>query len=205
MNWRVRYGACLGAAGLGAALAFAATAAHGQAEQKAQPTAPASSSLPAQSELDGAKRAGEAQSAADVNLAVSEIDDPATGDRWILERDPRHPEGPGRMALLAQPRTRPNTRSPAPTRSENPLGGAGAAQAEGAPAAAPVLVIHGGDRLIVEEHTPVADARLEAVALGPAAVGSSFRVRLAIGGRVIVAFATSAGHALLASTSGGPQ
>ena len=30
-----------------------------------------------------------------------EIDDPGTGNRWLLERDPDHPGGPGRMVLAA--------------------------------------------------------------------------------------------------------
>ena len=38
---------------------------------------------------------------------------------------------------------------------------------------------------MVEEHTAVVDARLEAVALGPAAKGGEFRARLKIGGKVV--------------------
>jgi len=66
----------------------------------------------------------------------------------------------------------------------------------------PVLVIHGGDKIIVEEHTTVVDARLEAVALGPAAQGNAFRVRLNIGGKVILAVATAPGQAVVASPIG---
>jgi flagella basal body P-ring formation protein FlgA len=66
-------------------------------------------------------------------------------------------------------------------------------------------VIHGGDRIIVEEHTQVVDAQLEAVAMGPAAAGGQFRVRLKIGGKIIAAVATSTGHAVVASPIGEPQ
>jgi flagella basal body P-ring formation protein FlgA len=69
----------------------------------------------------------------------------------------------------------------------------------------PVPVIGAGDRLILEEHSAVVDARLEAVALGPAAVGSALRVRLVIGGRVVRARALAAGHvALQEETEGRP-
>ena len=59
-------------------------------------------------------------------------------------------------------------------------------------------MIHAGDKLIVEEHTAVVEARLEAVALGPAAQGAVFKARLKIGGKVVRAVAVSAGHAVFA-------
>ena len=64
-------------------------------------------------------------------------------------------------------------------------------------------VIHAGDVLIVEEHTAVVEARLEAVALGPAAAGAIFRARLKIGGKVVRAVAVSAGPRGLCSGGGG--
>jgi hypothetical protein len=49
--------------------------------------------------------------------------------------------------------------------------------------------------VIVEEHTSVIDARLEAVALGSAAVGAEFKARLKIGGKVLRVVALAAGRA----------
>jgi hypothetical protein len=131
--------------------------------------------------------------ASDADAAVREIDDPATGDRWILLRDAAHPDGPGRMALISLRRTE--------SRFESARG----AEAGSAFPSLPAFVIHGGDRVIVEEHTRVADAELEAVALGPAAQGNPFRVRLKIGGNVILAVATTPGHAVVAAPIGAPQ
>jgi len=113
------------------------------------------------------------QIASDADPAEREIDDPGTGDRWILMRDAAHQ-----------------------------FAGAHRTGMESASSTAPVLVIHGGDKVIVEEHTPVVDARLEAVAMGPAAQGRAFRVRLQIGGKVILAVATAPGLAEVAAPIG---
>ena len=51
--------------------------------------------------------------------------------------------------------------------------------------------------VIVEEHTAVVEARLEAMALGPAAVGGAFRARLRMGGKVVRAVALGPGRAVL--------
>jgi hypothetical protein len=108
---------------------------------------------------------------------VREIDDPRNGDRWLLLRDSSHPGGPG-LLLLA-------------TAAHIKTGQAGPDVAAQAP------VIHAGDRLIVEENTAVAEARLEAVALGPAWLGSSLSVRLTMGGKVLRVLATGPGRAVL--------
>jgi hypothetical protein len=111
---------------------------------------------------------------------IREIEDLYLGDRWLLVRNPEHPGGPGRLVLAQEkvPSARP-----------------------GAPAADHLLaspIIHAGDRITLEEHTSQVDAVLEAVALGPAIPGGIFRVRLQVGGQVVRAIATRAGHALLA-------
>jgi hypothetical protein len=107
---------------------------------------------------------------------VREIDDPHTGGRWLLMRDPVHPAGPGRLVLAGGMRI--------------------AVPQPGAPAVEPPRpVIHAGDRLIVEENTAVVEARLEAVALGPAGIGSPLDVRLKIGGKVVRAVALGPGRA----------
>jgi hypothetical protein len=108
---------------------------------------------------------------------VREIDDPRNGDRWLLMRDPDHPGGPGLLRVVSAVRL--NT------------GQAGPSPAEKAP------IIRAGDRVLVEENTAVAEARLEAVALGPARQGSPFNVRLIMGGKVLRVLAAGPGRAVL--------
>lgn len=110
---------------------------------------------------------------------MKEIDDPGSGVRWLLVEDPAHPGGPGRLIA---------TSSALP-----PLVAADREEK----AAAPQPVIRAGDQIQVEEHSNVVEATLEAVALSSAALGARLRVRLRVGGRVIVARALSPGHAAL--------
>ncbi len=124
---------------------------------------------------------------------VREIDDPTTGDRWLLERDSRNPGGPGRMVLVGHEKAVRVSSKPG---NEVWAGGANAS------AVLPASVIHAGDRVIVEEHSALVDASLEATALGPARQGAQLRVRLSIGGRVVRAVAVTTGRATLASESG---
>ncbi len=116
-----------------------------------------------------------------------EIDDPNSGTRWLLLRDQQNPAGPGRMVQAAEARRRFGT-IPAP---EGPTADP-----------APRPIIHAGDRLIVEENTPIVGAHLEAIALGPAAAGSLIKVRLRIGGRSVRATALGPGRAALQPESG---
>ncbi|MFZ0302592.1 MAG: hypothetical protein WAL75_07905 [Terracidiphilus sp.] len=124
---------------------------------------------------------------------VREIDDDATGECWLLERDSRHPGGPGRMVLVRHETTVRVSIQPGNEVREN---GSHAAPELPAP------IIRAGDRLTAEEHSAVVDATLEAIALGPAREGSEFRVRLSIGGRVVRAVAIAAGRATLVPDSG---
>jgi hypothetical protein len=121
--------------------------------------------------------------------AVREIDDPHTGARWLLLHDPSHPGGPGRLALTS------DVQNVGPVRVKDREGFPNATVI----AVPPRPVIRGGDRLIVEENTAVVEARLEAMALGPAARGSSLQARLQIGGRVVRVVALGPGRAALAS------
>jgi hypothetical protein len=111
---------------------------------------------------------------------VREIDDPHSGARWLLMRSSDHPGGPGLLVLVESGR--------------NPV-----RQGQAAVEPLEVLrpVIRAGERLIVEENTPVVEARLEAVALGPAVAGSVLDARLKIGGRVVRAVALGPGRAEL--------
>lgn len=66
-------------------------------------------------------------------------------------------------------------------------------------------VILAGDRIVVEESSGVVEARLAAIALGPAKGGESFKVRLAIGGKVLRATALGPGRAALVEDQGIPR
>ena len=123
-----------------------------------------------------------------------EIDDPSTGNKWLLLRDNTHPGGPGRLVLVAGP--------PGAARS---AGSAGSQPGPRSNAIALIPLIHAGDRLIVEKNTAIVNERLEAVALGPGFKGSSFEVRLEIGGKVFRAVALGAGLAEFAAEAEGQQ
>jgi hypothetical protein len=113
---------------------------------------------------------------------LREIDDPSSGDRWLLMPGTGQPGGPGRLVLVASLNER---RQP------------GAGTASDQPQLVPV--IHTGDRLIVEENTPLVQVRLEAVALGPAQLGGLLKLRLAIGGNVVESVALGPGRAAFAA------
>ena len=130
-------------------------------------------------------------SSAPTGEIVREIDDPRNGDRWMLVRDVSHPGGPGRLVLAAGA----NIDSRVPANAK----GAGGASA-GADAPAPV--IRAGDRVILEENTPIVVSQLEAVAMGPALTGSPFNARLTIGGKVVHAVAVGPGRAVFQKEPG---
>ena len=109
------------------------------------------------------------------------IDDATTGDRWLLELDAGKPGGPGRMVRIKNTAPQPGSE----LASTNAM-------------ALDRPVIRAGDGVIVEEHSPVVDARLEATALGPAAGGTEFKARLKIGGKIVCAWALAPGRAELA-------
>jgi hypothetical protein len=116
---------------------------------------------------------------------VREINDPHTGDRWLLERNPENLGGPWRMVLI------PGTGHP----------DAGAAKVW-QPKAEMLPVIHSGDRIVIEEHTAVADVSLTAVAMEPSLTGGAFNARLTVGGKVVRATALGKGRAVFASDTG---
>lgn len=118
----------------------------------------------------------------DLTLAHSsifrEINDPRNGIRWLLLVNALHPGEPGRLV-------RADT-----VRNEAP-----SLKAAGQEALPPLqLVIHAGERVILEEHSEVVDGRLDAIALNPAAVGGAVRVRLVVGGRVVRSLAVGVGR-----------
>jgi hypothetical protein len=113
------------------------------------------------------------------NNVYASVQDDATGMRWVLLRGEEDSGGPGRWV-----------------RTDNGAESlAGKAPRRERHVARPV--IHAGDRLIVEEHTAVAELRLQAVALEPAAAGARLRIRLTAGGRSVAAIALAAGRVQL--------
>jgi hypothetical protein len=106
--------------------------------------------------------------------ASGERIDGQTGAVWALVRDRAHPADLPRWLLVEAGNTMDDAARP--VRREPP-------------------VIHAGDRIVVEEHTAVADARFEAMALTSAPKGDRLRARIAIGGRIVLAQAIGAGEA----------
>lgn len=118
---------------------------------------------------------------------VRRIDDPGTGRHWLLERDPAHPGGPGRLIAISRQEAVSGRNARALTAAPSPF----------------QPVIRAGDRLIVTQETAVVSARLEAVALEPAGAGREFKVRLKFGGKVLEAVALGSGRAALLGDTGG--
>jgi hypothetical protein len=117
------------------------------------------------------------RSAANAGKLIREIDDPNSGDRWLLVRDTSHPGGPGLLLLASSARDIVNRVAP--------------------PTEMPAPIIRIGDRVIVEENTTLVNARLEGTAMAPASAGLAFNVRLSIGGQVVRAVAIAPGRAAL--------
>jgi|GEM_PF-4466060 len=107
---------------------------------------------------------------------AGEIHDPSTGAVWLLVRDDAHPGGPARLVL-----TKPGNVSGPVDRK---------------------LLIHAGDRIVVEEHTAIVDARLTAIALTSAAEGEKLQARMVIGGGVVTVRVVSAAVAEFATEAG---
>lgn len=106
---------------------------------------------------------------------LRDIKDPHTGAHWLILPNTAAPAGPGRMV-------------PAPEGSRS-------APIPGREKISPIM--QPGDRVVIEEHTLVAEAYLEGVALGPAVAGSKFDVRLKCGGKVVRVVAIAPGRAAL--------
>jgi hypothetical protein len=105
---------------------------------------------------------------------------------WLLNRDPMHPEGPGRWFRT------PLKNIPFPSDNAQLNPGSGVIRRPVHP------VIRGGDQLVIEEDSDLVEARLQAVALGPAVQGEPLEVRLRTTGMVLRAVALGAGRASIA-------
>jgi hypothetical protein len=126
---------------------------------------------------------------------LREIDDPHTGDRWLLLRDQSHPAAPGRLVRVT-------ARSKCEKRNIEESGRC-AAQSPIIQKARPCPILRAGDRLIAVESSAVLDGQLEAVALGPATAGSPLYVRLKFGGTVVRAIAQAPGRVILLPAAAG--
>jgi S1-C subfamily serine protease len=104
---------------------------------------------------------------------VREINDPSNGRQWLLTRDPAHPGGPG--VLIARESVSESARSDEAIVRLHP-------------------VIRGGDRVTVEQSSEKVDLLMEGIALAPAALGASLRVRLAMTGKLVPAVALGPGR-----------
>ena len=126
--------------------------------------------------------------------AIREIDDSANGDRWLLFHDENQPGGPGRLI-----------------RVENLDRGCAAVTLGRARSGivysalrSSKIVIHSGDTLLVEQHTAVVDAVLDATALEPGIPGGTLKVRLKVNDKVVLAVAKEEGRAGLAPAEAQP-
>lgn len=148
----------------------------------------ASSRIPAQGEL------------------LREFTDPCLGTHWQLRADPVHPEGPRRLILLDPIGTRRSGASDQAVSTRlKPLatGPELVESADEVPNLSPPLAIRAGDRVTVDQQTPLLHGRLQAVALESAGVGQWVRVRLGAGAisqsslsaTVIAVLVTGAGQA----------
>lgn len=142
--------------------------------------------------------------------AVREVDDRATGVRWLLVRDAVHPAGPGRWIQVSERggnegdaagRARAGKQTIAPEAGEmHPGEAAWGAAGSGAGSVKPPapLVMRGGDPIVVVQQTPVLTARLSAVALEPAAKGRLIQARLKATDARVWVIAVGPGEATLA-------
>jgi hypothetical protein len=135
-----------------------------------------------------------------------ELIDPCLGSHWQLHIDPEHPAWPGRLVLVNASAGRK-----ASSAGRTELGGYGFDPIKTHPGAVanlfPTLAlqeaVHAGDRLVVEQDSPVLHAEFRAVALESARVGEEMRVRLTAGstvplsiqGRIVHVIATGSGRA----------
>lgn len=121
-------------------------------------------------------------------MVAREIKDARDGSRWLLLKNAGHPGGPGRLVQAPQVNTVSQT-SPSGEQATLQTTATGARRRP---------VIFAGERLMIEDETPIARMRIEAIAMMPAAVGEVFKVRLSIGAATATAIALGPGRAKLA-------
>lgn len=118
---------------------------------------------------------------------IRSFEDAGTHRSWTVVQDKKQPAAPARLVEAAI----------------HPTVGRASAEESGEASLqmASRLIIHPRDSLIVDEHTAIVDARLEATALNAAARGERLKVRLKIGDRIVPAIAVEPGRAEIVSAS----
>jgi len=138
---------------------------------------------------------------------IREIDDPHLGIRWLLMLDPKNAGGPGvlvpsgsnaavlidRSLVSTVPAALPQVKPIESVTSNSVL--TGSFEQANKPK---TPILRAGDRIVIEEHTPIADASLDAVALSSAVSGGAFTARLTAGGAIVRALALAPGRAVFA-------
>lgn len=124
--------------------------------------------------------------------ATREIQDAGVGIVWLLVKDNQHPGAPGRLVAV----------DAAQAATGQPL-----AAGNSGDLSVPILpprrrVLRGGDRILIEEDSPMVHLRLAGVALGPACEGQSLEARLEAGGKTVRVVALGPGRARLAQNPG---
>ena len=122
---------------------------------------------------------------------LREIEDPATGMRWLLFHNQMIPNGPGRLlAIGAGNPAALQTKGSAASTGSNPM-------------LRPPLpvIIRGGDVVTVEEVSALVKLQMEGIALGPAKLGNTLQVRLTVGKHVVSVVALGPGRTRLAASS----
>ena len=201
-------GWALGLALVAAPRGFAAGAGDGQAAAQIKPAAhtqPMAQAEPVDAELAEVHDAPVE--------AVREVDDPATGVRWLLVRDQMHPAGPGRWIregergretgkqIKENQENKENLTSTASSdsaRIDSATKDELTARADEQVKVPAPLVMRGGDPIVVVQQTPVLTARLAAVALEPAAKGKLIEARLKANDARVWVIAVGPGEATLA-------
>ncbi len=135
-----------------------------------------------------------------VQEAVKEIDDPAIGDRWLLVKDAGHPGGPGRLVKVSGMGDALEADATAKPVKEVRRKQSATVAMPGATAIVPPkkVIVHGGQRIVVEQNSPVLTARFEAVALEPAVKGQRIEARLGFNKRRVWVIVLGPGRAELA-------
>ena len=120
--------------------------------------------------------------------AMRIIEDPATHQRWLLERNVDHPARPALLTPITGDRSC-SVRS-FQQREKRDMG-------HGSQVLLPM--VHAGDALVVVEDTQAWHVEMDAVALTYGSPGDSIMVRLRIGGKVTRATVISRGRAVAAN------
>lgn len=120
--------------------------------------------------------------------AVRVIEDRPQGLQWLLLRNADHPGGPGMLVPQLWEKVDLN----APQSDERSALQTRANVMRLRP------VIRAGERLTIEDDSPMAHLRIEAVAMMPASAEEVFKVSLSVGGATVKAIALGPGRAKLA-------